>query len=498
MDYSGGMIAHATRSALRSALMLTAAAALAVTALIAPTGADSSLAAQDPAVDTPVITGVAKVGSRLASGIDPVSTGVDLQWMREDPTSATGYTALGVSFRSPEYTVRADDVGLRLALRVTPTGMSASRYGVLSDPTAPVAHGSFAKLTPKITGEAKVGKTLTLSPVKSRTGGAAVKISWLRDGKSAGAHGRSYALTIKDLGKRISARITQQADGYKSLAETTAATAKVTSLRYLTAAKPLVNGTVKVGTKLTAKRGSWTKGTTFRYQWYAAGKRIAGATKKSFTVTRAQRGKLMKVRVTGTKPKYEARAVSSAPARIAGIRGPRNSNGWAWPTDTRSLNQGYHEGYAIDIATTAGGPIFAAYKGTVVQVGGDGFARPSWCPASWWHGTNNTVVIRHSFDGRILYSAVNHLAPGSSKALGITVGTRVKAGQQVATEGMSGCTSGPHTHFVMRKTQFNWNGEIKPQKYIGKPDPALGGARGKVDLYGIDTPVLLARPSLLS
>ncbi|MBN9613736.1 MAG: M23 family metallopeptidase, partial [Actinobacteria bacterium] len=147
---------------------------------------------------------------------------------------------------------------------------------------------------------------------------------------------------------------------------------------------------------------------------------------------------------------------------------------------------------AIDSASSAGGPIFAAYKGTVVEVGGDGFGMPGFCPAAWWRGQNQTVVIRHVYKGKVLYSAVNHVAAGSSKALGIRVGTRVRSGQQIATEGMSGCTSGPHTHFVMRKTQFNWNGEVKPLSYIGKPKPlkAGAGARSGFGVYGTDLPVL--------
>ncbi|CAG7608474.1 peptidoglycan DD-metalloendopeptidase family protein [Leucobacter soli] len=433
----------------------------------------------------PVIGGKTRVGETLTAYIDSTKHAVAYRWYR-DGVRIGGDAAAGA-----DYTVKVNDLGAQLSVMVTQSSEGLGSLVETSESTAPITVNAFAALKPTITGTPKHGKTLKVGRISSSAG--TVTVVWLRDGKViSGATGPSYKPVLKDLDTRLSARVTQSRNGYTTRTETTAKTKKITSPRYLTAATPKVSGTVKVGTKLTAKRGTWTKGTKFTYQWYASGKKIKGATKKTFTVTKAQRGKIVKVKVTGTKPKYEVRAVSSAPAKIAGIRGPRNENGWAWPTDTRELNQGYHEGYAIDLGTTAGGPVFAPYKGEVVQVGGDGWGKPSWCPTAWWHGENQTVVIKHSYEGKTIYSAVNHVARGSSKALGITVGTKVKSGQQIATEGMSGCTSGPHIHFVMRKTQFNWNGELKPDKYIGKPDPVTP------KVYVADLPVLPVREDLLS
>lgn len=480
MDWVGARIAPTQRGTVRRALTVVAAVALALTAVTAPLGAAVSEAAEA----APVINGKPRVGDVLTA--EGIPAGADIQWLRENTPGTGTFNSIGSNFKSPSYTVRAKDLGQRLAVRTTPPGGSST----VAEPTDPVQPGTFSPLMPQIVGDPKVGKTLTVSPLAPSAG--TVTVTWLRNGAAIGKTGPSYTLVVEDLRTRISAIVTQSAEGYEPLTETTDQTAVVTSQRYLFASKPKVSGTVKVGRTLTVKRGTWTAGTKFSYQWYAAGKRIKGATKKTFTVTRAQRGKLMKVRVTGTKPKYENRAMLSEPAKIAGIRGPRNKNGWAWPTDTRLLTQGYHEGVALDLASSAGGPIFAAYKGTVVEAGGDGFGMPGFCPAAWWRGQNQTVVIRHVYNGKVLYSAVNHVAAGSSKALGIKVGTRVRSGQQIATEGMSGCTSGPHTHFVMRRTQFNWNGEVKPLGYIGKPRPQKGGAGARADfgVYGTDLPVL--------
>jgi len=506
MDGFRDTAAPTARTALRRALTVTAALALALTAAVAPLSSDASRA--DIVLSKPVITGAEniplRVGTLLTVQFTPADAAVDIQWMREDPAAGSVFKSIGANFKSVGYTVRDKDLGKRLMVRVTPLGQDPKLAGVLSDPTEAVVPGTFSPLLPKITGDPKVGKKLTVGPLEPSDG--TVTVTWLRDGKSTGRIGPSYVPVVEDLRTRISARVTQTASGYETLTEVTAPTAAVTSQRHLFATKPLARGTVKVGQKLRAKPGTWTAGTTFRYQWYAAGKKIPGATKSSFRVTKAQRGKLMRVRVTGYKPKYELRSMYSAPAKIAGIRGKRNKNGWAWPTDRRAITQGYHEGVAVDLASTAGGPIFAPHSGVVVQVGGDGFGKPWWCPTAWWRGENQTVVIRHKVNGKTLYTAVNHMAAGSSKALGIRVGKKVRSGQQIATEGMSGCTSGPHTHFVMRKTQFNWNGQIKPGKYIGKagfgaaamagsPFGTPGGAAaGSVDSrYGTDLPVLFPR-----
>ncbi|RIJ76679.1 hypothetical protein D1871_11455 [Nakamurella silvestris] len=78
-----------------------------------------------------------------------------------------------------------------------------------------------------------------------------------------------------------------------------------------------VSGTPKAGSTLTATTGSWTPAaTTYRYQWKADGKAIAGATGRTFTVRTADRGRLITVTVTGSRSGYTTKAVASAGVRI--------------------------------------------------------------------------------------------------------------------------------------------------------------------------------------
>jgi uncharacterized repeat protein (TIGR02543 family) len=80
--------------------------------------------------------------------------------------------------------------------------------------------------------------------------------------------------------------------------------------------KPTVSGTAKVGKTLTAKNGTWTGSPTpaITYQWYSCStevksaaltvsskcKSISGATKSTFKLASAQKGKWVTVLVTGT------------------------------------------------------------------------------------------------------------------------------------------------------------------------------------------------------
>jgi len=54
------------------------------------------------------------------------------------------------------------------------------------------------------------------------------------------------------------------------------------------------------------------------------------------------------------------------------------------------------------------------------------------------------VRIRHEVDGRVFYTGYLHLS-----ALEVKKGQRVRAGELIARSGNSGCSSGPHLHFVV-------------------------------------------------
>ena len=99
----------------------------------------------------------------------------------------------------------------------------------------------------------------------------------------------------------------------------------------------------------------------------------------------------------------------------------------------------YHEG--IDIANYTGCPIVATDGGTVSYAG-------------WGGGYGYLVKIDHG-NGFVSYYA--HL-----NSIGVSVGEHVYRGQQIATMGSTGISSGPHCHFGLLKND-TW---VDPMNYL--------------------------------
>jgi murein DD-endopeptidase MepM/ murein hydrolase activator NlpD len=94
-------------------------------------------------------------------------------------------------------------------------------------------------------------------------------------------------------------------------------------------------------------------------------------------------------------------------------------------------NRRTHSHKGIDIAADPGTPIFAAGSGEVVTAG-------------WVQGYGRTVVIQHA-DGRSTRYA-------HAERLLVIEGDLVEVGQQIATVGSSGNSTGPHLHFEILTT----------------------------------------------
>jgi murein DD-endopeptidase MepM/ murein hydrolase activator NlpD len=94
-------------------------------------------------------------------------------------------------------------------------------------------------------------------------------------------------------------------------------------------------------------------------------------------------------------------------------------------------NRRNHSHKGIDIAADPGTPIFAAGSGEVVTAG-------------WVQGYGRTVVIQHA-DGRLTRYA-------HAERLLVIEGDLVEVGQQIATVGSSGNSTGPHLHFEILTT----------------------------------------------
>jgi hypothetical protein len=79
---------------------------------------------------------------------------------------------------------------------------------------------------------------------------------------------------------------------------------------------PRITGSLKVGSTLTAKPGTWHPGTvSFGYQWSRGGVPVDGATASTYTLTNADANSTITVTVTGSEAGYTTDSVTSAQTR---------------------------------------------------------------------------------------------------------------------------------------------------------------------------------------
>lgn len=64
--------------------------------------------------------------------------------------------------------------------------------------------------------------------------------------------------------------------------------------------KPKLTGVARVGRTLRVRRGTWLAAPTFRYRWLRNGAPIKGATRTTYRLRRADRGRRIAARVTAS------------------------------------------------------------------------------------------------------------------------------------------------------------------------------------------------------
>ena len=255
----------------------------------------------------PKIMGTPKVGSRLT--VDPGTWGpgevaLRFRWYRgSEELPETGQSRV----------VTAEDAGKQLRVAVTGDHNTHRSRTVLTPFTATVARGTLTIGSPTISGTPTVGRTLTSRTGTWGPGTVTTTRQWYRSGSViAGATGWTYKLTSADRGKRISLKVTGKKSGYTTHTATSASTGTVGPL-LLTAPKPTISGTAKVGSTLKVTRGTWRPyGVTLTQQWYRSGVKISGATGTTRKLSTGDRGKRITVKVTGRKSGYTTKTVTSS------------------------------------------------------------------------------------------------------------------------------------------------------------------------------------------
>jgi len=125
-----------------------------------------------------------------------------------------------------------------------------------------------------------------------------------------------------------------------------------------------------------------------------------------------------------------------------------------------------------DLGAPLGTPILAAADGTVVATG------PS------LRG-NNWVVIDHDLNGHVYSTVYSHMFVDD---IDVSVGDDVEAGQQVASVGMAGQTTGPHLHFgVWDGGRLSGGSPVDPMSVLDGTYSSPGGMSGGATCGSEDT-----------
>lgn len=270
---------------------------LAYSAPAAPTGLDLAVDAAWPEYGDLTWTAPEATGGASADSLSYVVTLTDKAGGEPQTTRYYG-TEMGVDLvagHSYDISVATDN-GL---FRSAPVTMAYTPAPVMGHPSAV-----------SVAGPAKVGSRLTVANTGGWAKGATLTYEWIVDDASVST-GSSLTVTPEMLGKQVMVAVTGHLAGFGDHTEWSRPTGKVVR-GSLTGAKPRLSGSAQVGKSLKAKAGTWTAGTDLSYSWAANGKKIAGASRATLKLAKAQAGKRITVTVTGTRPGYAPLSKASA------------------------------------------------------------------------------------------------------------------------------------------------------------------------------------------
>ncbi|MEU1973095.1 carboxypeptidase regulatory-like domain-containing protein [Microbacterium sp. NPDC019599] len=354
------------------------------------TGIDAELQPKPVSVGVPRLSGTAAFGSTLSTSVStsPTNATLGFEW-RADGSIIEGATSSSLVLGPAE-------VGKTISVRVTATAPGYAPGSRESAASAPVAAAVLASATPQISGSAATGSSLSVDP-GAWTADTVFEYQWHANGVPIdGATDAALVLGAEQAGKRISVSVTGSKPGHLTTSRSSAQTSKV----YLTGT-PTVSGTRAVGSTLTAKPGAWATGSALKYQWFASGTAIRGATATTLKLSSAHAGRQISVRVTGTAPDYPTATRDSARTlKIATVGSPRITGAAAtgatlradpgiWTPGTSFAYQWYANGTAVAGATRS------TFLLTSVQA-----------------GSSMTVRVTGSLEG---YSTLTKMSSGTAR-----------------------------------------------------------------------------------
>jgi hypothetical protein len=219
------------------------------------------------------------------------------------------------------YVVGAETIGKEISVRVTATSPS-SVVTKTTDGTTAVLKARFTSTPkPKIDGTPATDRTVTADPGTWAAVPDSLGYVWKRNGKAiAGATAATYLVTPADVAKKLTVTVTGRKAGYGTVSVTSAATT-IAKADFSTAGVPTVTGDPVVGGTLMADPGTWAPAPGgISYQWYSGTTQLRNATAATLTLTAAQSGAELRVRVRVGRPGY--RTAEAYSQKVAVTKAP--------------------------------------------------------------------------------------------------------------------------------------------------------------------------------
>lgn len=177
---------------------------------------------------------------------------------------------------------------------------------------AAAADDPFIVTPPSVSGTARWGENLAADTGSWDPADTTVQRQWLRNGVAVpGETGASYRINdVHDLFKVFSVRV--QPVGRPDLAVESAPSERSVRATFTNTSRPTVTGTLKHGTTLTAKVGTWSRGALhYKYQWFSGGKPVTGATQFRYTLRSSDVGHTIRVEVTAVRAGFDVVTATS-------------------------------------------------------------------------------------------------------------------------------------------------------------------------------------------
>ncbi|WP_370615797.1 carboxypeptidase regulatory-like domain-containing protein [Mumia qirimensis] len=171
---------------------------------------------------TPALSGSARSGQTLRASAgtwSPAGVALRYQW-RANGAAISGATATALRLTNAF-------AGKRISVTVTGSRSGSTTVARTSAATAPVV-GTLSAKTPRIAGKVKKGKKLKAKTAAWGPSPVRLTYQWYRNGKKiAKAKKTSYTLTKRDVGKRITVKVTGKRTWYATVTKTSKKTARV-------------------------------------------------------------------------------------------------------------------------------------------------------------------------------------------------------------------------------------------------------------------------------